>query len=378
MQHTQYQIDTKKIEEYSITLSKIIIKISYHLLIYYQHLKNDELDNSVKIKKIIRDLDIDEDLIEFYIEKLTEFYTLGRFDWIIDNKNGQLKCIEFNAETPAFQVESIRHNEFFYRRWVNYYDDLYKYSQRILHKEDLNIICICDMHDDDEIRDTVFLENCFSHKIKLIDTVDFYKQAKFINGKVLLNEKEIDVVWHPNTPLHEINRQIPSFSSFLKETKDTVFWNSPISSLYSSKYLYAYMHLLLKNNSNILNEQEKLFIKRHIPYTTTNIDDMNSINSKLIIKKPVIGSCGEDVTIENIQELHCEDGFIYQEHIEQSLLDGYYLNLISFVSVLNDVDNINFLGYGFKISEDAIVNDNCEFLSAEEYHSIYKLRKNKK
>lgn len=376
MNNKQQEIDIKKIEECSITLSKIIAKISYHLLIYYQHLKNNEIEKTKDLERIIKELDIDKDLIEFYIERMTEFYMLGRFDWILDNKSGELKCIEFNAETPAFQVESIRHNEIFYKKWVSHYDQLYKYSQLFLHKENLHIVCICDMYDEDEIRDTVFLENCFSHKVKLIDTIDFYEKAIFTNGEIILDDNKIDVVWHPNTPLHEINRHIDGFLSFIKENKNILFWNSPVSSLFSNKYLYAYMHLLLKNDSNILNSEEKVFIEKHVPFTTMDIKEVTSRNYKYIVKKPVIGSCGEDITIEKIETLKESEGFIYQEYIEQSLLDDYYLNLISFISILRDIDEPEFLGYGFKISENSIINNDCDFLSAEEYQSLYKIKKN--
>ena len=257
------------------------------------------------------------ELIEWsWEQKNTSIY--GRFDLAFNN--GQLKLLEFNADTPTLLLESSAIQWFWlqdYNKELDQFncihDALLQHFTGIKNKlSGSKLYFTCNNNQEDFVT-TKYLQDVaiqagLDTDFIFIEDIGLNEADLFIDGKDNLISnifKLYPYEWLFDEP----------FGKYLIKNKDTCYWiEPPYKAILSNKMMLKYIYELFPNSPYILP-------------CTCNEEDV--VRVKNYAKKPIFSREGENVSLfangntsEETQGEYGDEGFIYQEYFELPEFDG--------------------------------------------------------
>ena len=257
------------------------------------------------------------ELIEWsWEQKNTSIY--GRFDLAFNN--GQIKLLEFNADTPTLLLESSAIQWFWLQDYNKELDQFNCIHDALLQhfitiKEKLlssKLYFTCNNNQEDFVT-TKYLQDVATQAG--LDTDFIYIEDIGLNNEDLFIDSK-------NNLIRNIFKLYPyewlfdePFGKYLIKNKETCYWiEPPYKAILSNKMMLKYIYELFPNSPYILP-------------CTSNKEDLVKI--KNYAKKPIFSREGENVslfangnTIEETQGEYGDEGFIYQEYFELPEFDG--------------------------------------------------------
>lgn len=264
-------------------------------------------------------------------------YFVSRLDWAID-RDRNIRLLEINSETPAGICEAAILEEIICDK-ENYIGVSSKLKSNIKEVAS-NIINYYKQYINckTKIRVAFLTLNYYEDFITTKTIMNIVKNIEGIEytiGNIHDLEEKEDGVYLYGEKIHLIYRHYPlqwiyedSNLKWLTKhiNKDVFFMNSAKSIVSQSKGFFAVIYELM--NHKFYSEDEKTFIKKYIPYTTY---DMEKIESNDFIIKPLLEREGHGVRFSsNIFDIP-EDDVIFQERVfmepihDKFLIFGAYM-----------------------------------------------------
>jgi glutathionylspermidine synthase len=295
-------------------------------------------------------LGIDERLKELVGATHTEaLCCIGRFDWVIDHK-GELKVLEFNAETPAGLLESTALNGIIQKKlgiqYENPNENMAKQIRESFHsivkdyekiKPIKNIALLSSTYYEDWYT-TITLYNIVKELPYnfIMGSID---DAQVHDNKLQLYGNEIDAVY----------RYYP-LDWFLEEGKEafidafannTLSINPPHTFILQSKAIFALIYELAKQG--YFTHEEREVIYKYIPESALSKEDLNT-NSYVV--KPLFGREGEGVHFNSDVYSLIKDNILFQERVYIKAVD------LKTYSAIKSSDEIIYPVFGAFVAKD--------------------------
>ena len=295
-------------------------------------------------------LGIDERLKKIVLSTDTEaLCCIGRFDWVIDHK-GDLKVLEFNAETPAGLLESTALNGIIQRKLdIQHKNPNESMSKQI--RESFHSI-VKDYGKIKPIKNIGFLTSTYYED--WYTTMTLYNIVKdlpynFIMGsiddaqvydnKLHLYGNEIDAVYryYPLDWFLEDGKEdfIDAFAS------NTLSINPPHTFILQSKAIFALIYELAKQG--YFTQEERDFIYKYMPESVFSKDHLNA-NSYVV--KPLFGREGDGVYFNSEVDCKFNDSILFQERVYIKAVD------LKTYSAIKSSDEIMYPVFGAFVAKD--------------------------
>ena len=267
--------------------------------------------------------DISETIASMIKSELnTELSFIGRLDWAVAS-DGSLKLFEFNSETPAGIIESIRVNEIVHK---NIYNDYTNPNENL---EGLIKSCMQSIIGSKKIKNIGIVASAYDED--WFNTETIYESVKelsynFILGEISGLEEINDKLYLYNQPLDAIYRYYPlemleednSTNGVMNALQGGLLNINPASVFINrNKALFALIWELVEQN--YFNSQEANIIKKYIPKTVL---DPAKLGTPDCCIKSYLGIQGEDVmfSLEEPEKIY-EGSYVYQERVEVQTID---------------------------------------------------------
>lgn len=292
------------------------------------------MDNFKGISSILSIEEYSEAILK---DKATFNYFVARLDWAID-RDRNIKLLEINSETPAGICESaileeiICNNDNYIGTSRNLKSNVKEVANKIINYYKQYISCRT------KIKVAFLTLNYYEDFITTKTIMNILKNIEGIEcviGNIYDLEEKADGVYLYGEKIHVIYRHYPlqwiyedSNLKWLSKhiNEDVFFINSPKSIVTQSKGFFAIIYELLKHN--FYTDYEKLFIKKYVPYTTY---DMEYIDSNDFIIKPLLEREGLGVRFSSSISEIPDDDVIFQEKVfiepihDKFLIFGAYM-----------------------------------------------------
>lgn len=278
-----------------------------------------------------------------YLEKVIktsnteELCLLGRMDWILDN-NGVFKILEINSETPAGICETMYIGEALLNKInikLNLENINSKFKEKLLAqtnkmineysrvKEIKSIAIVGSLYYEDWYTMNTIKVILSELKGITVTLGNIYDLKVSEDLETSLYGKKIDALFR-YYPLDWLEYKETEDLERLKvalENNKVISLNNTNSIISQNKIFFALIYELIK--FNFFNEEEVKLIKKHIPYTTLEVDEMKTND---FIIKPILSREGKGIVLArdilDIEEY--KQGYIYQEYIFSTTLNNKY------------------------------------------------------
>lgn len=256
----------------------------------------------------------------------TQHHFIGRFDFVLDSI-GNIKLLEFNAETPAGIIESIVLNEMILKQSEKEFLNPNAHFSELIIKQFLEIIK--DYEAVKPIKTVAIVSLSYPedyYNTHLVYDILKHLPYRFVFGevsgltakdeKLVLYGEEIDAIyryypldWFENDKYYE--GIIGAFE------KTTFCINPPSSFIAQSKAFFALIWELM--NSPFYDENEKATIKQYIPFTSLDHSDFSDGDYCF---KPYFGREGEGVGFSILGEDYKKTNseMVFQERIDMKTI----------------------------------------------------------
>ncbi|MDP4143411.1 MAG: glutathionylspermidine synthase family protein [Bacillota bacterium] len=279
-----------------------------------------------------------------YLEKIItnsnteELCLLGRMDWIIDN-NGVWKVLEINSETPAGLCETtyiskellskVNTNSWLVDVNTDFKAKIIAQAKKMLEeysrsKEIKSIAIVGSLYWEDWLTMNT-LKNILSElKDVTVSLGNIYDlKVKEDSSEVSLYGKKIDAVfrYYPLDWLeYKETEDLERLKSAL-ENNSIISLNNTNSIISQNKIFFALIYELL--NFDFFNEEEKNIIKEHIPFTTLELEKMQSND---FIIKPILSREGKGIVLSrDVDDItKYSEGYIFQDYIYSTTINNKY------------------------------------------------------
>lgn len=258
-------------------------------------------------------------------EKISNITSYGRFDWMFD-KDGALKLLEFNSETPFGFKEAIDYHNNLYNYFSEFQNGnskmgilLQKSVYKSLYEQNFTpidrIAIIGDLMDEEEYETYDVLKREINYNAQNVFT-DSIVNLKALNNEIYLEREDslfpIDFLqtfysaeWMAYDEGHE------DFVNALNNNSLKLI--NPTSTLIlHSKGLFALIWFLYLEE-NILEDHSET-IKNYIPYTS--FLETEFIHERKFVAKPLHHREGNGVEIRTRVSYKEDDNLIYQKYID--------------------------------------------------------------
>lgn len=258
-------------------------------------------------------------------EKISNITSYGRFDWMF-NKDGELKLLEFNSETPFGFKEAIDyHNRLYpyFNQFKNHNLKMGPLLQKSVYKSlyeqgfsDVDRIAIIgDLMDEEEYETYDILKREINYRCKDL-YIDSIINLKALNNEIYLEREDnlypIDFLQtFYSSEWMAYDEGSDDFVNSLNSNKLKLI--NPTSTLIlHSKGLFALIWYLYLEE-NLLQEHSEA-IESYIPYTTFLEEEF--IRENRFVSKPLNHREGDGVEIKNRVSYKEDDNLIHQEYID--------------------------------------------------------------
>ena len=268
-----------------------------------------------------------EDVVKERISNLTSY---GRFDWMF-NKDGELKLLEFNSETPFGWKESIDYHSNLYK-YFNQFKNvnvrmgslLQKSVYKSLYEQGFNnsdrVAIIGDLMDEEEYETFDVLKREINYNCEDV-FIDSVVNLKAINNEIYLDkdDKLYPIDFLQTFYSCEWLAYDEGSEDFVNALKSGVLkLINPTSTLVlHSKGLFALIWYLY-HEEGILQEHANT-IEDYIPYTS--FIESEFIKDEKFVSKPLNFREGSGVEIRTKVSNIEDDNLIYQEYIDSIELE---------------------------------------------------------
>ncbi|ADL53050.1 glutathionylspermidine synthase family protein [Clostridium cellulovorans] len=271
------------------------------------------------------------------LNDLTDSFTLlGRLDFILDINN-QWKVLEINSETPAGICESINIDKLIYDyindksllRANDYLEDkIIESAEKILkdYKKDgseINTIACVGTNYYEDIYTFNTMKKILSKAFKVKVISGSIYDIKVVDETAYLYGEKVDCIfrYYPLDWLGIEKEGLKCIEKLIIEKK--LFSLNPTNTIISqSKAFFAIIWKLMEYKYYSIEEEE--LIKKHIPYTTFDFEEMIKYTNDFVVK-PLLNREGEGVVISSQLKNVPEEDCIFQElcHIQTLSVNVY-------------------------------------------------------